>query len=244
MSGDSYKNIYQEINAEINSPEFDSVFRKFQCRHKAFRQVASSAQMLTFLHDAGNNDYALKDELLYAPIAEIQSKGTLSRPAWTLLLAAMWPGLSLALQRVYSLVKIYPDPFSEIYWAFIQVVEKWPKEKKNKIAANLLLNTAKLVKKQMNIEQVYMDLTVNLDENMVPGPAAKGHLKEEFYRLAERKIITPEDAIMLTGYLIYNREIKELAAERRVSYKTAYKRYVRAVNKLKRLSGDEKNELF
>ncbi len=165
----------------------------------------------------------------------------------------MWPALILIANRFRYLLREASDPLAEVYWAFLQELNSPTYNRRWKIAANLSRNTAKRTIGSLRSEWRYQDVLRGLERwaneyvddapdllKRISGSLPelsdddREVLAEIVQDLANAKIISVEEALLLVGHAIYSTPLKDIASQHGIRHDAIRQRYSRLKAKLKR----------
>ena len=250
MQRDSRAEIRRAVFAETEGEGFREQFARIRGGSSALRRFASAAELLAFLRDADPSKYDENDAILYALLRSAQSEGRAGNGAKVLLVTAMWPAVEHAYFRLLPRLRDAADPFSEVYWAFLEEVGSWNPETRSYVAVQLARRTERRVRRTVRLEEQYQAFCREMREAAhAAGPdglraARVGRRKFSLSKrdkleaksvldgLVDRGAITLGESLLIAGHALYDRKLKDLAAESGDGYRTVSKRYQRAVRKV------------
>jgi hypothetical protein len=146
--------LYENIATEVRSQEARKAFQILQ-GEAAISGYLDPEALVGMLRSTKGIDYKLKDDAIHCLIRRHQMRSETHRLCLDLLLMALWPALDHSFFRLLPLSRCLPDLFSEIYWAFIEELERFDLGKRTKIAVNLQMNVEKRVRRSAQLELRY-----------------------------------------------------------------------------------------
>ncbi|MBI2068958.1 MAG: sigma-70 family RNA polymerase sigma factor, partial [Elusimicrobia bacterium] len=236
----SKEKIRECLNEELGSSQFQKQYRALLETEPILRSYPSAHELLKVLWDPLSQNYSQKDACLFALIKAFH--GGFGRLAFLLLLLALWPALEHLYYRLIPIAKTTDELFSEIYWAFLEEIEQWNLAKKDRVAINLQMNTQKRVRANIGSEQKNMELSGNVrgQESGQPQmgeimPTAKEgkNFAETIDDLINKGVIGEQDSFLIVRHAIYGISMKNLASEQGIPYHTVYRRYARALARIR-----------
>lgn len=239
--------IREQLDAELHEPGFRRRYDAIRRPRPGLKHYPTAQVLLDFLWDSAARDYARKDACLYALIQTFRASPSLRSSAFRLLLLAMWPGLEHIYYRHLPQSRAAGDLFSEIYWAFLQEIEGWRLSKSDKIAVNLQMNTQKRLRKVLGLGRKQLPLLDDVQEAArnrhygarssmppeEPAESSRRGLLDTVAELVDKGVSREEDVTMVVRHAAYGVSLHDLAEEHGVPYKTACKRYERAVSRIR-----------
>lgn len=152
---DTKNSLYEGLTSEIRSERFSRQFQLLTEEKVELQKYFSPEQLIGTLRTKEGGGYDEKDKILHTLIDVTQNGTGLEGVAITMLLVALWPAIDHVFYKLLPLSKHFTDLFSEIYWAFIEEVQRFNLQKRSKIAANLQWNTEKRVRRVPKNEERY-----------------------------------------------------------------------------------------
>lgn len=245
------REVYAQLLQEVQRAEFGKLFQTLKQAARALERYATPADLLGAL-GASNRDYREKDSCLYGLIVAVRQRDMAGSTALTLLLLTVWPALILIAHRLRSHLRNSPDPLADVYWAFLQELDRPTYDRRWKVAANLSMNTAKRTLGGLREEWRYQEalrevqewashaaedafelFSCRIDSPCEMSPEDKAVLSEAVQSLAKAGVVSAVDALLLTGHAIYGIPLTELAAAHGFEPDAARQRYCRLKAKLR-----------
>ena len=251
MQRDSRAEIRRAVFSEIEGEGFREKFERIRGESSALQRFTSSAELLAFLRDADPSQFDQNDAILYALLRSALSEDETGKAAKVLLLAVIWPALEHVYSRLLPRLRNAADPFSEVYWAFLEEIRLWNLAKRDYMAIELARRTEKRVHRALRREERYQAACREmLEAARAVGPDGfravdvsyrKGRLSEHdraevkalLAEFVDREVISLEESLLIAGHALYGRRLKDLAAEKGIGYRTVSKRYQRAAKKVR-----------
>jgi hypothetical protein len=222
------------LEAQLHSPEFKQAIEKIRTTYPIFRKYPTPED-LAILVQAGNKNYADKDEILRIILRRLKLDNTL----FPLLNFMFWNSLVRIFRRKWRNVPNPEQLFSRIQLDFYHTAIAYPLHNRpQKIDVNLILDTRKKVSKWQQEEAAYYEL----HEELGPDHETCQLLSEleitqifpeekETYLLdlVYRKIINERQYDLLLEVDVYKRmNQREWAEARGVPYATVRSWHARA----------------
>lgn len=245
------REVYARLLKEVEAAEFAALFGELRRTIAELEGYLEPADVFAAL-GPDNPNHAEKDSCLYGLISASRRRDQPGSTALTLLLIAIWPSLVSITQRLGHLLKEASDPLAEVYWAFLQELDRPTYDRRWKIAANLSRNTAKRTIGSLRSTWRYRKTLQGIQEwaarsaedtseilsRILGSPSDlseedKPILAEAAQDLANAQILTAEEALLLVGHAIYGRSLKDIAAEHGVGHDAVRQRYCRLKAKLR-----------
>ena len=255
MFSGSREEIRRAVFGEIEEEGFQPAFEMVREGAPPLGRFGSAAELVAFLHQADASAFDKKDAVLHALIAAANAAGGAGGAARLLVLAAMWPALVNSFFRLFQLLSGEPDPFAEVYWAFLEEVRSWRPDKRDRVAANLQRNTEKRVRAAVRLEQRYQaarDDAATAAQSVGPGglvalaalregksrsEADLAEAEDALAELAARGVITEAQRSLIVRHALDGEPLKSIADGMVVSHRAMVMRYGRAAEKVRKALG-------
>lgn len=264
MSRTSKEEIRYAIFTEVQSREFKQTFQEMQEASRALALFTDTGELVHCMHQRNNGkdeDRDLKNRVLCDLIIAVKYSRKHSSAAQSLFIAALWPGLDRVSKQVESAPMPIQDSFAEVYYATLQEIQSWDMDKRDKIAANILLNVKKRVLKVYDASREADIMPFKSPDNteddigagtfeggaeeLVDEKTVESQVEEELCssaldRLVAANIISYQESLLIVLHVYQGRELVEISEILGVSYKTLCRRYERAIKRLEKFFRDEK----
>ena len=227
--------IKREFEPSIHSSSVLSFYDLLK-ENEAFKEFDDLDHFLQFMENRSAEIAKTKDACLLALISQIQKTDT-SHPGLCLLTYILSPGLQHILRDMVCRGRLITEAWSDLWWHFFRRVQNYPiKQRPNKVAANLLLDTRHSLMVARKSNHIYVS-QVEPEELEDESQTSDLH---PFWERANLLIsgddpsgLSEVDAILILGSRVYGEKLKDVAKRLRISYGAARKRRNRAERKLK-----------
>ena len=210
---------------------FHHDFCSLRDRYKVFTRLRDPADLLDRLHGPGG-DADRRNRILRALIFEAQRDGPYAPAAVTLLILALWPGLDAVHGRLWRYFRLEPEALtSEISARIVTGIRCANLDRVNRIAATLIRNTERDIRRMLMREQAQARLTELLDDAEATATTAQecaGPLSSALAHILGR------DTDLVLAIAVGGATQQEAAAAAGLGFEAGRKRYQRAVAKLRR----------
>jgi RNA polymerase sigma factor (sigma-70 family) len=141
------KRLHAQLIQMLMNEGYREHFNALRVQSVPLRKHPSPQALLAVLQNRETVSYQEKDEILHGLIVAFQSSPGGRSVALPLLLLAMWPALDHCEYKLIHFTGKISDLFSEVYWAYVEELERFSPEKLTKIAVNLQMNVEKRVRR-------------------------------------------------------------------------------------------------
>jgi len=230
--------IKKEFRSSLKTRSMQELFQKLRMENPHLRKVASLTEMIEAVNDKSSDNYKLKDGCLLAIITNIQMSVD-KEAGLNLLTYLLASGLQRLLRDSFRPGDDLGENWSEIWWTFLQMIERFSITSHRKKVAGILLRKtlAQVLKKRKRIfnQQCQMspikDSAVMLDNIVIQHYlSANDNILEKFKEAGLDSL----EWEMVVASRLYNESLDAIAKRLGLNYHTVQKKRKAAELRLKK----------
>lgn len=211
---------------------FHHDFCSLRDRHPVLNDLRDPADLMDRLHGPGGDvDYS--NRMLRALVVAAQRNGPQAQTATALLILALWPGLDAVHGRLWRYFRSEPEALtSEISARIVAGIRCANLERVTRIAATLIRNIERDIRRMLMRQQAQARLTDPLDDAQVCTALEAGHTHPGTLSAALAAVLGRDTNLVLT-IAVDGATQREAAAAAGLGVEAGRKRYQRALAKLR-----------